>query len=72
MDFSETSDFVDFKVVESLNKNEIGPYYESRETLWNDNFLESLKLISKNTKTKLFMKVKYNYPYTEGDNLEPI
>ena len=72
VDFSETSDFVDFKVVESLNKKEIGPYYESSETLWNDNFLESLKLISKNTKTKLFMQVKYDYPFTEGDELEPL
>ena len=72
VDFSETSDFVDFKVVESLNEYEAKLYYESCETLWNDNFLESLKLISKNTKTKLFMQVKYDYPFTEGDKLEPI
>lgn len=72
LDLFENHGLWQYEAEDSYNNSQIQSIWKHHESVWNDNFIESLKLISKDTNTKLFLIVKYDYPITKGYKLHPL
>lgn len=72
LDLFENHRLWEYEAEDSNNTSKIQLIWMQHETVWNNNFIESLKLISKDTNTKLFLKVKYDYPIIKGYKFHPL
>ena len=72
IDLYENHGLWEYEAEDSYNTYQTRLFVNQQETAWNDNFIESLKLISEDTKTKLFIRVKYDFPITDGYKLYPL
>lgn len=72
LDLFENHQLWEYEEEDSNNTSKIQLIWMQHETVWNNNFIESLKLISKDTNTKLFLKVKYDYPIIKGYKFHPL